>query len=1204
MNGAAETKRMLSAGFTQEEVAAWQATESSKLRAAGFNDAEIGAHWGRPEPDMAPVRQLITTNLAAATEKEKASTSKEPRPAKTITDALEAGLQISVGGLIGRGKAPDVVLPSDAGLGMKIMSGAATFAGDAIPMAAGAILGGATGAPAGPLAAATAVGGAFALPAALRATLMDAYEKGEFENFGDFWGRTAGILLDTGKAWITGATTGAVGSKVSALAAPLPAAARTTATLSAEVGTMVTVGKALELEVPTAEDYIVGAVPILGIKAGAAAAKKMRNIYAKSGAKPDQVVADAQKYPSVAQDLVATNIGVPRIYAAPDAVPAAKAPVKPAVTPDAAQSAVLSRISVNEKQKSNYTLDDFYTQVKDDLFPLRRLTDALAEGKELPAAVDPYITARLTRGSFGRADQMLEYGTFDYVTYKTTGKSFKAIMEPFKNDMDGVRAYAVAARAVELNRRGIETGVPLAEAKAVVQNGGKYAEVFKELQEFQNAQVKYLRDSGVISKDAFAVMLEANKDYVPFFRVMEDAPTGGPGKGMQVRDPIKGIRGSERTIIDPIESIIKNTYVYTALAERNAVGVKLVELAESSGLGKDLVKKIPQPAKPIEVTKAEVGKIVEQYGIKPEQAEAFTVFRRETLTPKDDQIVVFRDGKREVYEVPREVAAAIKATDRESVPLLIKIVGAPARTLRAGAVLAPDFMLRNVMRDQLSAFVLSKNGYVPVIDMVRGAMSMAKKDADFQNWLKSGGANSTLVAMDREFIQTQLFKLGAYKDAGLFDRAWNVVKTPVDMLRVTSELLENATRLGEFKKAVKYTEGGKADLLKAGFASREVTLDFGRMGANMRAANQIIAFLNAGMEGFDRTVRAAKDDPLAFTAKAAGMITLPSVLLWYVNHDDPRYREIPQWQKDLFWIVMTDKHIYRIPKPFELGVMFGTVPERLLDSFFTDNPDALRDFDKTMAQMFGLSVIPTAAIPMIDQFSNRSMFTGNAIIPADKERLLGEYQYNDYTSELAKALGALFGRFPGMTEKSLDDSSNFAGGMARALTSPVLIENYIRGWTGGLGMYALQIADKGLREAGVLPDPAKPATSLADIPVVKAFVVRYPSATAASIQLFYDEYYEKKKIYDTWEKAAENGDMAAADRLRGIDPSLFVQLDGHRETLTDMNKIIHMVNKNPDMPPEEKRQVIDTIYFRMIEIAKSGREILSAVKNAPVESRP
>lgn len=232
------------------------------------------------------------------------------------------------------------------------------------------------------------------------------------------------------------------------------------------------------------------------------------------------------------------------------------------------------------------------------------------------------------------------------------------------------------------------------------------------------------------------------------------------------------------------------------------------------------------------------------------------------------------------------------------------------------------------------------------------------------------------------------------------------------------------------------------------------------------------------------------------------------------------------------------------------------------------------------------------------------MFTGNAIIPADKERLLGEYQYNDYTSELAKALGALFGRFPGMTEKSLDDSSNFAGGMARALTSPVLIENYIRGWTGGLGMYALQIADKGLREAGVLPDPAKPATSLADIPVVKAFVVRYPSATAASIQLFYDEYYEKKKIYDTWEKAAENGDMAAADRLRGIDPSLFVQLDGHRETLTDMNKIIHMVNKNPDMPPEEKRQVIDTIYFRMIEIAKSGREILSAVKNAPVESRP
>jgi hypothetical protein len=49
--------------------------------------------------------------------------------------------------------------------------------------------------------------------------------------------------------------------------------------------------------------------------------------------------------------------------------------------------------------------------------------------------------------------------------------------------------------------------------------------------------------------------------------------------------------------------------------------------------------------------------------------------------------------------------------------------------LRAGAVLSPDFMGRNLIRDQTMAFVLSKGGYFPVFDFMRGAFSLAKKDA-------------------------------------------------------------------------------------------------------------------------------------------------------------------------------------------------------------------------------------------------------------------------------------------------------------------------------------------------------------------------------------------------------------------------------------------------------------------------------------------
>jgi len=50
--------------------------------------------------------------------------------------------------------------------------------------------------------------------------------------------------------------------------------------------------------------------------------------------------------------------------------------------------------------------------------------------------------------------------------------------------------------------------------------------------------------------------------------------------------------------------------------------------------------------------------------------------------------------------------------------------------------------------------------------------------------------------------------------------------------------MEEATRLGEFKRALAATK----DPTQAAFASREVTLDFQRIGAKTRALNAIIAF--------------------------------------------------------------------------------------------------------------------------------------------------------------------------------------------------------------------------------------------------------------------------------------------------------------------------------------------------------------------------
>jgi hypothetical protein len=179
------------------------------------------------------------------------------------------------------------------------------------------------------------------------------------------------------------------------------------------------------------------------------------------------------------------------------------------------------------------------------------------------------------------------------------------------------------------------------------------------------------------------------------------------------------------------------------------------------------------------------------------------------------------------------------------------------------------------------------------------------------------------------------------------------------------------------------------------------------MGSKVRALNMISAFLNAGVQGLDRTVREMRSHPYGFAAKVAAGITFPSGLLWFANQDDERVKELHQWERDLFWIVPTKDHIYRIPKPFEVGVIFGSLPERALDAWVAENPDAFRHISESIVNAFLPNLMPTAATPVIEQFANRSTLTNRPLVPASMEGQLPEYQYTDYTTETAKALGKI-----------------------------------------------------------------------------------------------------------------------------------------------------------------------------------------------------
>ena len=67
--------------------------------------------------------------------------------------------------------------------------------------------------------------------------------------------------------------------------------------------------------------------------------------------------------------------------------------------------------------------------------------------------------------------------------------------------------------------------------------------------------------------------------------------------------------------------------------------------------------------------------------------------------------------------------------------------------------------------------------------------------------------------------------------------------------------------------------------------------------------------------------------------------------------------------------------------------------------------------------------------------------------------------------------------------------------------------------------------------------------------------------------------------------------MGPWEKLAGIEITVF------RDTITDQAKLIRLIYKNPNMTPEDKRQIIDTTYGRMIELAKVGNEAMRDLDN-------
>jgi hypothetical protein len=224
-------------------------------------------------------------------------------------------------------------------------------------------------------------------------------------------------------------------------------------------------------------------------------------------------------------------------------------------------------------------------------------------------------------------------------------------------------------------------------------------------------------------------MTEANKNYVTFDREL----VGKDGKVVAAEgssvNPFKKIEGSKLKVFPPLEQMVKNTNTIVNAAEKNQVKLNFIDMIAKSKAKDPTTFEFMNKVNP-----------------------------KTTNVPKEELLTFRRDGKLETWNVGKDLVDAFKTLDQQGSNMLMNYLGAPARTLRAGAILIPDFAVPNFFRDTMQASFLNKVGFIPIQDSIIGAFNIITKGNNkkamemYKKYVKSGGMQSTLLAVDRPNI--------------------------------------------------------------------------------------------------------------------------------------------------------------------------------------------------------------------------------------------------------------------------------------------------------------------------------------------------------------------------------------------------------------------------------------------------------------------
>ena len=636
-------------------------------------------------------------------------------------------------------------------------------------------------------------------------------------------------------------------------------------------------------------------------------------------------------------------------------------------------------------------------------------------------------------------------------------------------DLEGVWAvYEKLKRQKSLNEQGKEIASPITSQhiEAIGEIEARFpqiVEVHDNYQEWNNKLIEFAESKGLLSPEQSELWRE-HSSYYPFYRDMVDE-TGditAPkiGGGMLPNNPLNiKMKGSEKEInVPPLEAIARNSLSILTASMKNDGAAKLMRDFVANGM-----------AKKVSAEEAS-GKI---------------------------SIPVFKNGIKEFYLVDDiEVYEAMRGIGGVSTDQITKILQFPAQILRDTVTRDPGFIVVNLLRDTLSTAVtagnigLGEGNFTPIVDTIKG---MTGDISDLERFGVIGGydfANDEgevvdLMARARRAEGLTVENGITAKDA--FYKIW-------DGLGAMTTKSDGATRIGVYKAVYN-------DMIDRGFTEAQAQseaayqgleiINFGRRGNSVlfRYLTSAVPFLNARIQGMDVLWRSMSGQYSAIEKQRegetlkdvqsrimrgfmlrGGLLMGITAVYYALMSDTDEYKEVTREVRDDNWLIPTPfDYTIKLPIPFEVGMLFKAIPERLIDEFLG------RQVEKTpgrsLRRQLGTSAdIPfvsgdvsiQAVKPLFEAVTNRNSWTNTEIVPYYKQKEMPAYQSRQSTNEIARLLGEFFN------------------------ISPMKIEHVLQGYTGTLGGYLLSLMDVTARS--VTGTPLMPP-NVNSIPVIKRFFI-------------------------------------------------------------------------------------------------------------------